>query len=405
LSQAQTEVWRLRETAWRLRGFRMAISLHSHTCHSKESADFIPLYIQRIPVLNRLISCAAKRYEDRTGTEIDFRRIYWTPPVLPTIVLASEIKQIKEKLDLAALVSITDHDTIAAPLSLRQQPGAGPIPISVEWSVPFRGNTFHLGVHNLPAAKSVQIMKDLSSYTAEPAEGELSDLLALLGDCSETLMVLNHPYFDFARQGAHKHRASLQQFLSLYHPWIHALELGGMRPWRESQEALGLAQKYDLPIVAGGDRHGCRPNTVLNLTHSESWGDFVADIRQNRRNDVLVMPTCEEPVQVRELQIVSDVSRHYPAYPYGYRQFTDRVFVDLEGYSWHPLSFYWSGGMPLWVRPIFGALVALGSDSACPVVRWFLSLSGDGDNDLATWPTKAKSKSEAAEVQNCEIPQ
>ncbi|HTV57224.1 MAG TPA: hypothetical protein VMI06_20190, partial [Terriglobia bacterium] len=213
---------------------------------------------------------------------------------------------------------------------------------------------------------------------------------------------LNHPYFDFARQGASKHRASLLQFLAQYRPWIHALELGGMRPWRESQEVLRLAQEYNLPIVAGGDRHGCRPNGVLNLSHSETWGDFVAEIRGNGRNNVLLMPSCEEPVQVRELQIVSDVSRHYPGYPYGYRQFADRVFVDLEGYSWHPLSFYWSGGMPLWLRPVFGALTALGSSPAHPVLLRFLSLFGD--NDLATWPTRANFKSEAVKLQNCEIP-
>jgi hypothetical protein len=403
LNRAQTQVWRVSEASGRMQEYRTAISLHSHTCHSKETADFIPVYIQRIPVLNRVIFGAVKRYEDRTGVAIDFRRIYWTPPVLPNTVLASETRQIEEKLGLAALVSITDHDTIAAPLSLRRQPSAASIPISVEWSIPFAGNTFHLGVHSLPPERSVELMNELSRYTAEPAERRLSELLALLGDSPETLVVLNHPYFDFARQGAAKHRASLQQFLSQYRPWIHAFELGGMRPWRESQEVMRLAQEYDLPIVAGGDRHGCRPNGVLNLSHSESWGDFVAEIRRNRRNDVLLMPACEEPVQVRELQIVSDVSRHYPGYPYGYRQFTDRIFVDLEGYSWHPLSFYWSGGMPLWLRPVFGALVVLGSDPTRPLLRRFLSLFGD--NDLATWPTRAGYKSEVVIYQSGGRPQ
>jgi hypothetical protein len=397
LNRAKTRVWRLTEAAGRMREFRTAISLHSHTCHSKEKADFMPLYIQRIPVLNRLIASSERRYQDRTGIAIDFRRIYWTPPVLPGTVLASETMQIEEKLGLAALVSITDHDTIAAALALRQQSAAASIPISVEWSIPFAGNTFHLGVHNLPPAGSVQIMKELSSYTAEPVEGRLTDLLALLGNSPETLLVLNHPYFDFARQGAANHRASLQQFLSQYRPWIHALELGGMRPWRESQEVLRLADECGLPIVAGGDRHGCRPNGVLNLSHFENWGDFVAEIRAHQHNDILLLPACEEPVQLRELQIVSDVSRHYPGYPYGYRQFTDRVFVDLEGYSWHPLSFYWSGGMPLWLRPVFGGLVALGSDPARPFLRRFLSLFGD--RDLATWPTRAGYESEAVSFQ------
>jgi hypothetical protein len=387
MNQAQTRVWRLSESSGRLREFRTGISLHSHTCHSKEHADFVPAYIQRIPVLNRLIASSSKSYEDRTGIPIDFRRIYWTPPVLPGIVLASEKAQIEEELGLAALVSISDHDTIAAPLALRQKDATAAVPISVEWSVPFAGNTFHIGVHHLPPTRSAEIMEALSRYTAEPAEDVLGDLLAHLGSHPEVLLVLNHPYFDFGRLGTVEHRSSLLQFLSRHRPLIHGLELGGMRPWRENQEVFRLAEEYNLPVVAGGDRHGCRPNGVLNLSQADTWGDFVADIRQNCRNDILLMPACEEPVQMRELQIVADASRHYHCYPYGYRQFTDRVFVDLEGYSWHPLSFYWSGGMPLWLRPVIGALGALGSRPVRAVLRRFLSMLGD--RDLATWPTRA----------------
>ncbi|MGH9447485.1 MAG: PHP domain-containing protein [Terriglobia bacterium] len=394
MNRAQTRVHRLRESSGWRRDFRTAISLHSHTCHSREKADFVPLYIQKIPVLNRMIGSSMKRYEDRTGTTIDFRRICWTPPVLPSTVLASETSQIEEHLGLAALVSITDHDTIAAALSLRQQPGAASsIPISVEWSIPFAGNTFHVGVHHLPPARSIEIMEELSRCTAEPAEDRVSDLLGILDGFPETLLVLNHPYFDFARMGAAKHQASVQQFLRRYRTWIHALELGGIRPWRENQKVLRMAEEYDLPIVAGGDRHGCRPNGVLNLSQAENWGDFAAGIRANRRNDILLLPACEEPVRLRELQIVSDVSRHYPNYPYGYRQFADRIFVDLEAYSWHPLSFYWSGGMPLWLRPVFGGLVALGSKPARPILRRLVPLFGD--SGLATWPASAGYQSEA----------
>jgi hypothetical protein len=387
MKRAQTRVWRLAEPSWRAQKFRTAISLHSHTCHSKESADFIPLYIQRIPILNRVIPSSLRQFEERTGKKIDFRKVYWTPPVLPATVLASERLQIERQLDLSPLVSITDHDTIAAPLSLRKQPDAASVPISVEWSVPYAGNTFHIGVHNLPPALAVEIMKELARYTAEPAEERLRDVFAVLSDFPETLLVLNHPYFDFARMGAVKHRATLEQFLTLCKPWIHALELGGIRPWRENQEVLRMADEQGLPIVAGGDRHGCHSNGVLNLSRSESWGDFVSGIRDGRQNDILLLPACEEPVAFRELQIASDVSRHYPGYPYGYRQFTDRIFFDMEGYSWHPLSFYWSGGMPFWLRPVFGGIAALGLNPVRPVLRRVLSLVGD--SDLATWPTRA----------------
>jgi hypothetical protein len=397
LNGAQTRVWRLTEVSEQLRRFRSAISLHSHTCHSRECADFIPLYFQRIPVLNRIIAASLRRYQDRTGTAIDFRRVYWTPPVLPRMVFDSERLQIEQRLGLAALVSITDHDTIAAPLSLRERAGSDCVPISVEWSVPFAGNVFHLGVHGLPSVRAVEIMTELARYTAVPSPQMLPDLLTLLGSSAETLLVLNHPYFDFARLGQARHRASLDQFLSQVRPWIHALELGGLRPWREGQEVLRLANEHNLPVVAGGDRHGCHPNSVLNLSQAKTWGEFVAAVRANGKSDILALPACEEPVCFRELQTVADVARHYPGYPFGYREFTERIFVELDGYSRHPLSFYWSGGMPLWLRPVFGSLVALGNNPVRPMLRQILSMFAD--SDLATWPARAACRGQAINLQ------
>jgi hypothetical protein len=307
--------------------------------------------------------------------------------VSPSIVLQSEISQIEQRLGLAALVSITDHDTIAAGLELQQRPGRALMPVSVEWTVPFRGSSFHLGVHHLSPAHAAEIMKVLSRYTAEPSEDVLNDLLESLDGYPETLLVLNHPCCNHSGVGAAQHGATLREFLSRYRPWIHALEFNAMRPFGENQEAVRVGEQYDLPVVAGGDRHGCRPNAILNLSQGESWGDFVAQIRTRRQSDILLMRACEEPVKLRELQTMGDIVRHYPRYPYGYRQFADRVFVDLEGYSWHPLSFYWSGGMPLWLRPLFGCLSLLGSNRFRLALRCFLSLLRE--NALATYPSDA----------------
>jgi hypothetical protein len=389
MNRVQARVWKLADASWTTQEFRMAVSLHSHTHHSKEPAEFIPLFVERIPVLSRLVAIAMRRYQERTGIAVDFRRIYWTPPVSPSIVFRSEVSQIEEELGLSALVSITDHDTIVAPLELRQQPDSASIPISVEWTVPFADTSFHVGVHHLPPAGATEIMKELSRYTAEPNEGLLGNLLTLLDGSPETLLVLNHPCCDFYGLGAVKHEALLREFLTRWRDRIHALEFNAMRTWGENQQAVRVAEKFNLPVVAGGDRHGCRPNAVLNLSHVENWGEYVSEIRSGRRSDVLILPACEEPVRLRELQTVADIVRHYPSYPYGYRQFTDRVFVDLEGYSWHPLSFYWSGGMPLWLRPLFSGLAVLGSNRARPALRWFLSLLKE--SALATFPSDAVS--------------
>jgi len=360
--------------------FRTAISLHSHTCHSKETLEFLPRYVDfhRIPVLSRLIRYEVKRYESRNNKTVDFRRAYWTPPVSPAMVLASETAQIRSGLGLNALVSITDHDTIAGPLSLREHAETASIPISVEWTMPFEGNCFHIGVHSLDPAVSVEVMRELSRYTSQPAEETLDGLFALLDSNPETLLVLNHPCCNFVRVGASKHWSTLRQFLARCRPWIHALEMNGMRPWSENQDVLRLSEEYDIPIVAGGDRHGCRPNTMLNLSQGKTWADFVAQIRDERASDLIVLRTYDEPVRLRELATAADVLRRYPQHPYGQRRFTDRIFADVEGYSWHPLSFYWDGGdsAPNWLLPVVTAVLVLGSDPLRPVLRRFLSLRG-----------------------------
>lgn len=379
MDRAQTRVHRSLTATGPLSQCRTAVSLHSHTNHSKETLDFLPRYIDfhRIPILSRLLRAEINRRQ-RNGNKVDFSRAYWTPPVTARMVLESEKLQIDQKLGLAAMVSITDHDTIAAPLSLQQEAQTDWVPVSVEWTVPFRGNAFHFGVHNLPSARAVDVMATLSDYTANPSEETLADLFAFFDSSPDTLIVLNHPCCNFVRVPAEQHWATLRQLMAKLRSWIHATEVNGMRPWNENQDALRLADEYDLPVVAGGDRHGCRPNAMLNLTAAETWDEFVSHVRTDHRNDVLLLPAYTEPVRLRELATAADVLRRYPRHPYGQRRFTDRIFANVEGYSWHPLSFYWDGGdsVPVWLAPIVTSVIALGSDPVRPVLRRLLSLSG-----------------------------
>ncbi len=388
MNRAETQVHRdVKNTKLRSQ-FRTAVSLHSHTNQSRESLDFLPRYIEfhHIPVVSRLMQQKMKQYEQRNGKPVDFGRAYWTPPLTASMVLASEKSQIEKKLGLAALVSITDHDTIAGPLSLQGLPATDWTPLSLEWTVPFGGNAFHMGVHNLPPARAVQITAELSRYTSEPLEPRLNDLFAFLDSSPETLLVLNHPCCNFVRVGATEHWATLRKFIARLRPWIHAVEINGMRPWNENQDALRLAEEYDFPVVAGGDRHGRRPNTVLNLTPADTWGDFVSQIRSKRCNDVLLLPSYNEPVRLRELATAADVLRSYPHHTDGQRRFSDRVFANVEGYSWHPLSFYWDrgNGTPRWLPPIVSTVIVLGSDFVRPVLRRFLALGGPDYGSEAT---------------------
>ena len=379
MNQALSQIQRQTQDTGEISEFHTAVSLHSHTYHSKENLGSLPRYIDfhRTPVLRRLLQSNLRRYEARHGKALDFGRAYWTPPVTPRMVLESEMAQIENELGLAALVSITDHDTIAGPLSLREQPATAGMPVSVEWTIPFADNSLHLGVHHLPPDRAVTVMKELARYTKEPVEERLSDLFALLDSFPDTLLVLNHPFHNIYRVPGTVHLTSVRQLLGLCRPWIHALEVNGMRSWSENQDVLTMAEEYDLPIVAGGDRHGCHTNTLLNLSQAKTWGDFVAGIRSERRNTVLVLRSYEEPAPLRELATACDALRNYPRYPRGRRRYTDRVFADVEGFGWHPLSFYWDAGgkgtRPLWLAPIVAAVITLGSDPVRPLLRRLLS--------------------------------
>jgi len=388
VNRLQTRIHRQSGEIRALPGFRTALSLHSHTQHSKENLAFLPQYIDyhTIPIIGPLFHKEMQGYRKRnSGKSIDFSRAYWTPPMSPEMVLESETRQIEDKLGLKPIVSITDHDTIAGPLDLQPKANGRLIPISVEWSIPFRGNCFHMGIHHLEPARAVEIMDELARYTAKPQEERLCDLFTSLDANHDTLIILNHPCCNFVKVGAAKHWSTLQDFLSLCLPWIHAVEINGMRPWNENQKVLPLAEAWELPVVCGGDRHGCRPNTMLNLTQAETWGEFADDVRNRRPLDVLVLPAYEEPVRFRELATAGDVLRRYPHFPYGRRRFTDRIWADVEGYSWHPLSFYLDGGhgTPSWLRPIVGTVLFLSHDHVRLVLRTMFRARGEYDRHTA----------------------
>src|ERR1700677_1839180 len=156
------------------RGFRTGVSLHSPTNQSSETLDFLANLGNQFSVLRPFLSRLERRSEDVYGIRINYAAAYWTPPMTPRLAFDLERGQI-EKLDLAAMVSITDHDTINAPMLLRTIPSARQIPVSVEWSVPYGGcQSFHLGVHNLPSARAAKWMAALASYTKNPSDARLT---------------------------------------------------------------------------------------------------------------------------------------------------------------------------------------------------------------------------------------
>ena len=127
------------------KGFRTGVSLHSHTNQSKETLDFLANLGSQYPVIRPLLTRLERRSEAAHGLKVNYAASYWTPPMTPKLAFDLETRQI-EKLDLAPMVSITDHDNINAPMLLRTVPSARQIPVSVEWTAPYGGiQAFHLG--------------------------------------------------------------------------------------------------------------------------------------------------------------------------------------------------------------------------------------------------------------------
>jgi hypothetical protein len=331
------------------RGYRTGLSLHSHTRHSKEKLQFIPAFTEKWPIIQR----ALDRQYRKSVVPVDFSRAYWTSPLTPKLAFEVEKKQIEDVLDLAALVSLTDHDSIQAPSLLRLATETAEVPLSMEWSVPYDGSVFHLGVHNLPVAHAHDLTQALERYTQNPRTADVTGLLATLHSFPQVLIVFNHPLWDLGELGGQRHAICLEQFLQQNSEFLHAFELNGMRKWDENKRVVPLAERWGLPIVSGGDRHACEPSATVNLSQAQSFAEFVDEIRNQQRSHILFMEQYTDPMCVRVAHAVLDVIRYYPEYPEGSRRWDDRVFhPDKSGEGFQPLSAFWKSP-PQFVDRIF----------------------------------------------------
>jgi hypothetical protein len=337
------------------------ISLHSHTSHSKERLDFIPRLSSRIPILKDLVRVQERRYRELHGRDFNYFDAWWTPPLSPREALSVERRQI-EDLGLRPLVSLTDHDNIEAPVLLRVLPEGCNTPVSTEWTVPYRGTFFHLGVHNLPPRSASRIISELNAFTADPREELIRPLLTALTEKPETLVVFNHPCWDEKRIGQQKHDSLAQDFLARNGPCLHALEVNGIRSWQENLRAADLARAHSRPVIAGGDRHCCEPNAFLNISNAATFDEFVGEVRKDLQSQVLVMPQYREPLSCRLMRSIADVMRDNEAHAHGWVRWSDRVFFRREDGSVEALSSVWGAGTgPIVIRAFARAAQLLDS--------------------------------------------
>jgi hypothetical protein len=335
-------LWRDKKAS---QGFRSGVSLHSHTSQSQETLDFLANLGNQYPWIRPLLARLERRSERMHGVRINYTASYWTPPMTPKLAFDLESRQI-ENLGLDSMVSITDHDNITAPMLLRTVPSARRIPVSVEWSAPYGGQSFHLGVHNLPSAKAVEWMKTLADYTANPSDKRFTEILRALHEEPNVLVVFNHPLWDLYLIGKEKHEFLVNEFLQKNGAFLHAMELNGLRNWEENRAVRRLAEQWNMLLISGGDRHGVEPNANINLTNAASFTEFVHEVRREKNSDVLFMPQYAEPWKHRLLKSTIDAIRQYPEFPQGSRTWDERVYHPDKNGVVRPLSELWPNGAP-----------------------------------------------------------
>ena len=377
-------LWRDQKAA---NGYRAGVSLHGHTNQSRETLDFLANFGSQFPVLRPLLARMERRSRDLHGIRIDYAASYWTPPMTPMLAFELESRQI-EKLDVAPMVSLSDHDNINAPMLLRTVPSARQIPVSVEWSAPYGGvQAFHLGIHNLPSERARHWMATLEEFTANPSDQRLTEILVALNAEPNVLVVFNHPLWDLYLIGQEKHEFLVNEFLQKNGAWLHALELNGLRHWDENRAVRRLAEKWNMLLISGGDRHGVEPNANINLTNAASFTEFVHEIRREKKSNVLFMPQYAEPWKHRILQSTLDAVRSYPEFPQGSRTWDERVYHPDRNGVVRPLSEIWpKGHAPLLFGWTIGMVQLLGKGPVSGGLRLALSDSNQlrlalGDNE------------------------
>jgi hypothetical protein len=326
--------------------YATAVSLHSHTLHSRESMTFVGHATKQIPFLSGAVGRQMEKYRLLKSRDLDLSRAWWTPPLSGLQAFHLEKSQIELQLGNEALISITDHDNIDAGLHLSLLDEARHAPISVEWTVPYRATFFHIGVHNLPPQKANSLMHELTILTAKPSERAIAEMLERLHSLPDMLIVLNHPLWDENHIGQAPHRSHVDAFLGQFGEFVHALELNGLRPWTENQSVTQLAAASGFPLISGGDRHGREPNACLNLTNAATFPEFVEEIRRDGWSDVLFMAQYREPFRLRILQNLCDIIEVDPNHSLGWSRWSERSFYLTDEGVVKSLAELWGDRVP-----------------------------------------------------------
>ncbi len=189
-----------------------------------------------------------------------------------------------ESLNLNAMVSITDHDTIQAPSSAHgSQRKANSCFPGVERAL--RRAVFPRWIITCPAPMA-EMGGDPRRTLRRSPRRPAHEILSALNEKPNVLVIFNHPMWDLYLIGKEKH-ILVNEFLQKQGQFLHAMELNGLRHWEENREVRHLAEKWNMLLVSGGDRHGVGANANINLTNARAL-QRVHEIRRERK--LLFMP-------------------------------------------------------------------------------------------------------------------
>jgi hypothetical protein len=329
------------------RRHRTAISLHSHTLHSREYLHYVP----------------------RICGDLAWNRAWWTPPLTPRQAWDVEAGQIRDRLRLQPLVSLTDHDNIDGPVQLRVLPHYRHTPISFEWTIRWGPAVFHIGVHQMPPGEASSLFAQMNGCP----QAAVPELLARLHRIPGVLIVFNHPLWDEFSVGQRTQDDQVIDLLQRHGAHIHALELNGLRSWSENQRVFELAGRVALPLISGGDRHGCEPNANLNLTNAATFSEFVAEVRDGQ-SEVLFMPHYRENRTARIIHQVWEVLRDDDAHGLGWKRWNDRIFYETEDGAVKSLAKLWGADVPYATRAFVGLINLMAHEPVRKAVRGLSTL-------------------------------
>jgi hypothetical protein len=88
---------------------------------------------------------------------------------------------------------------------------------------------------------------------------------------------------------------------------------------------------------------------------------------------VLILPEYHESRTLRAFTTADEVLRHYPRQPWRHQRWTDRVMVDVGDDGLQPLSQYWYGEGPWWLRSVLWLLRVAAHPRIRPALRFAIA--------------------------------